>query len=541
MARRCRELDWSATSLGPPEGWPVALRTIVRTCLETPFPVNLWCGRDLVLIYNDAYRRVLGAKHPRALGRPGLEVWAEIRADVEPMIAQIRAGGAPVYAEDARFIMTRSTETGGESGAEAYFTFALSPVRDDRGEIVALFNPAAETTTRVLMQRRLDALNHALEVERSRLAAVFDQSPSFLAVLRGADNVFELANATYHQIVGQGRKLIGRPLFDAMPETRDQGFDEFLMQVRQTGQPLVFRALPVRLERVAGAPLEERFVDITYLPLVEADGSHDAVIAHGTDVTDQVHATQRVEAARAAAEEANHAKTQFLATMSHELRTPLNAIQGHVQLLTLGVYGELTADQRQTLGRIDRAQRHLLALINEVLGYARLESGRVEYDMQATLVADVVGDVTPLIEPLFSAKRQRFVTTTVDGSPAASIRVLADREKLGQVLVNLVSNAIKFTPEGGEVSVTWSADDAEAVKVCVSDTGIGIPSDKLEAIFEPFVQVRSTYSPGQGGTGLGLAISRDLVRGMGGELTVTSAEGQGSTFAVELRRAESSS
>jgi signal transduction histidine kinase len=599
MARRCRAFDWASTSLGAPAEWPAALRAVVRTCLESPFPVNLWCGPELLLIYNDAYQRVLGAKHPRALGRPGLEVWSDVRADVEPMFAQIRAGGPPVYAEDARFLMERagSASSHGDAAgatAEAYFTFGLSAVRDEAGEIVAFFNPAAETTGRVQAERRLAAARDALELERRRLAAVFEQSPSFLAVLRGPDNVFELVNPAYQQIVGRGRPLLGRPLFDALPETRGQGFDAYLGRVRETGEPLVFRELPARLERVADAPIEERFIDVTYLPLTEADGTRDAVIAHGTDVTEQVLAHRglseanaqleeqqveleltnqqlqdnaaeleaqaeqlqataakleertveleaqatELERQRAAAEEANRAKSQFLATMSHELRTPLNAIQGHVQLLQMGMHGPLTPQQDETLGRVDRAQRHLLGLINDILGYARLESGRVEYDLRPTPAADVVGDVLPIVEPLLVAKGLTFETRLPEQRGEPPVSLWADREKLGQVLLNLLSNAVKFTPAGGRVVVELDAGGStDVVFLRVRDTGIGIPADKLEAVFEPFVQVRSAYAPGQGGTGLGLAISRDLARGMGGELTAQSGEGTGSTFTLTLRRA----
>jgi len=729
MAARCRDLDWAATSLGAPGTWSPALRTIVRTCLESPFPVNLWCGPELVLVYNDAYRRVLGAKHPEALGRPGLEVWADIRADVEPMFAQIRAGGPPIYAEDARFVMVRA---GDAEGTEAYFTFGLSAVRDDAGEIVAFFNPATETTARILADRRLAAANRALEVERARLATVFERSPSFLAVLRGAQHRFELANDAYLALVGR-RPVVGRLLTEALPEVAAQGFVALLDRVYATGEPFVGREVAVRLARGDDAPasadasLEERFVDFVYLPLVDADGARTGVIVHGTDVTGQVRARQEVErlleetreahravaqaneqleeqqveleltnqqlqdntieleaqadelqattaaleaergrlariverlpvgvkvvagdgtvvtrnhaleriyghavkesvvmdvdaaygaihadgrryareeypivravlrgetvlreitryrrgdgsivtlsisaapvrdergevegavaavedvtdleSARAAAEEANRAKSQFLANMSHELRTPLNAIQGHLQLLEMELHGPLEPRQRETIGRIDRAQRHLLGLINDILGYARLESGRVEYDVQPTLVADVVRDVLPIVEPLAHARRITFAARMPEQLGHAPVPVWADREKLAQVLLNLLSNAVKFTAPGGTVTVEvetqpedGASDGGGVAHVHVRDTGVGIPADKLEAIFEPFVQVRNAYTPGQGGTGLGLTISRDLARGMGGDLRVTSAEGTGSTFTVALRRVAS--
>ena len=247
------------------------------------------------------------------------------------------------------------------------------------------------------------------------------------------------------------------------------------------------------------------------------------------------------EEARARAEEANRAKSQFLATMSHELRTPLNAIAGHVQLLALGIHGPLGEAQREALTRVDRAQHHLLGLINDVLNYARIESGRVEYDLQPVRAADVVRDVATMVEPQLQAKGLLFDVRLPDEA-AGALLVRADREKLLQILLNLLSNAVKFTPAGGRVAVEAAAGDApgepDVVLVHVVDTGIGIPSDKLEAVFEPFVQVRSDFARGAGGTGLCLAIIRDLARGMGGDLRARSVEGAGSTFTVTLRRSE---
>ena len=235
--------------------------------------------------------------------------------------------------------------------------------------------------------------------------------------------------------------------------------------------------------------------------------------------------------------------------MSHELRTPLNAIQGYVQLLDMGLHGPVTGAQRDALGRVARAQTHLLGLINDVLNFTKLEAGHVEFDVRPTRAADVVRDVAPLVEPQLRAKGLAFVVRVAEGGAAgAPSAVWADREKLGQVLVNLLSNAVKFTPavqaDGapGRVTVEFteaSAEDAGAPGVAylrVRDTGIGIARDKQEAVFDPFVQVSTGLTRTSEGTGLGLAISRDLARGMGGDLTVESREGAGSTFTVTLRR-----
>jgi signal transduction histidine kinase len=237
------------------------------------------------------------------------------------------------------------------------------------------------------------------------------------------------------------------------------------------------------------------------------------------------------EAAREEAERANRAKSEFLAVMSHELRTPLNAIQGYVELLALGLYGDVADEQRAVLGRVDAAQRHLLGLINRVLELARIETGRTEYAMADVALAPLVAALAPLVEPQLAARRLAYRAEV-----PAELGVRGDPEKLTQVLLNLLSNAVKFTAPGGAVAVTADADAAH-VRVRVADTGVGIPADKLHQIFEPFVQVQSGLTRTHEGTGLGLSISRELARGMGGDVVVESTPGAGSTFTLVLPRA----
>jgi signal transduction histidine kinase len=241
------------------------------------------------------------------------------------------------------------------------------------------------------------------------------------------------------------------------------------------------------------------------------------------------------------AERASRAKSDFLAMMSHELRTPLNAIGGYAELLLMGLRGPLTDSQRDDLERVRRSQRHLLGVINDLLNFARLENGRIEYDIAPVPVAMLVAEVIPMIEPQIRAKNIELDVHEAD----PQLSVMADREKLSQILLNLLSNATKFTPSIGRIAIDTervSASDGTppAVSITVSDSGVGISAEKLETIFEPFVQVRSDPAATREGTGLGLAISRDLARGMGGELRVRSEVGRGSAFTLLLPRADSS-
>ena len=239
------------------------------------------------------------------------------------------------------------------------------------------------------------------------------------------------------------------------------------------------------------------------------------------------------QTARDEAQQANRAKSEFLAVMSHELRTPLNAIGGYAELVEMGVHGPVTEAQRQALERIRRSQRHLLSLINDVLNYARIEAARVRYDLADVPVDETLGSLEALLAPQMEAKELRYEYAGCD--PALQLR--GDEEKVRQILLNLLSNAVKFTPQGGRVWISVAAD-AESVGVVVADSGVGIPADKLESVFEPFVQLGRGLTSGQEGTGLGLAISRDLARGMGGDLTLESVPGEGSAFTLRLPRAD---
>ncbi|HKP77197.1 MAG TPA: PAS domain S-box protein [Longimicrobiaceae bacterium] len=250
------------------------------------------------------------------------------------------------------------------------------------------------------------------------------------------------------------------------------------------------------------------------------------------DLTERKAAEEEaIENARrlAEVEASNRTRSEFLASMSHELRTPLNAIGGYTELLALGVRGPITEEQRHDLERIRQSQVHLLSIINDILNYSRIEAGQVRYDVTAVPLAQAATAVLPMVEPQALAKG---LTVRVEDCPGGAV-ARADETKVEQILINLLTNAVKFTPEGGRITVTC-LHAGRRVRVSVADTGIGIPEDEVEAVFEPFVQLGRSLTTGHEGTGLGLAISRDLARAMGGDLTLRSELGKGSTFTLFL-------
>ncbi|HYD53296.1 MAG TPA: ATP-binding protein [Gemmatimonadaceae bacterium] len=537
MGPLCRDLDWAATALGPVESWPTSLRTAAAMVARQGLAQNLCWGPELLQIYNDAYRVIMGDKHPVGLGRSVLWSWAEIAEQVAPLFERVMRGET-VYFEDLLLRVRRRAAPGAAPLEDAYFTFSYSPVIVESGEVGGVLINCYETTAQVharAVQAERDRLLDELEVERQRLEYVFTQAPAFLAVLRGPEHVFSLANQAYYQLVGH-REIVGKPVREALPEVVRQGFVRLLDRVLETGEPYIGRALSVTLARTPGAPAEERFVDFAYVPLIEADGARTGIIAHGTDVTDQVLARREIErvlheaeSAREEAEMANRAKADFLASMSHELRTPLNAIGGYVDLLDMGIHGPVTEAQRTALGRVRNSQRHLLTLINDVLAFAKVEAGHLDMSPRALGACEMLSSVEPLVAPLATEKGIALSIKECDGT----LRLLGDEERVRQILLNLVGNAIKFTQTGGWVVMACERV-GPSVEVTVRDNGPGIARQKQRAIFDPFVQVDRTLSNPREGVGLGLAISRDLARAMGGELSVESVEGEGSTFTLRL-------
>ena len=406
-----------------------------------------------------------------------------------------------------------------------------APVLDDDGEVAFIVHHVEDVTG------RLDAHGAVTPVYGAQGAAsfveyTFAQVPVAMAVLRGPDHVFASCNRAYAALAGN-RPLIGLSVREAFPEIDVDTICALLDEVYATGTPYVVNEFPIDPD----GPGPEIYYNFVYQPLTNAEGRVTGIAVIANDVTELVQERNAAERARAeaemarrAAEDAGRASARMLATLSHEMRTPLNAIGGYTQLLGAGVRGPVTPAQLEDLQRIRQSQLHLSGVVNSVLRHAKLDSTMRTSDIDDVPVADVCAAVESLVMPQMREKGLTFSFT----SNAPDLFARANPVKLRQIVLNLLSNAAKFTPEGGHVSVTCDAgEQAGTVAIHVADTGIGIAEHHLEKVFEPFVQVGSSTSPDEG-VGLGLAISRDLARGMGGDVTVRSQPGEGSTFTLTL-------
>lgn len=279
-------LAWASSSVGEPATWPQSLQSVVGLMLSSKFPMFVAWGDDLTFLYNDAYAPILGTKHPSAFGRPFEAIWSEIWEDLRPLVNAALAGEA-TFLEDLPLTMNRNG-----FDEQTWFTFSYSPLRNESGAVAGMFCACTETTEKVLALRRNAA-------ERHRLAQLFGEAPAFMALLKGPDHVFELANKAYLQLVGH-REILGKPAREALPEIEGQGFFELLDGVYASGKPFTGQEVPLMIQRAPGDPLEQAFVDFVYQPIVAAAGEVTGIFVTGYEVTELRAARDRLRLAQKA-------------------------------------------------------------------------------------------------------------------------------------------------------------------------------------------------------------------------------------------------
>jgi signal transduction histidine kinase/DNA-binding response OmpR family regulator len=384
--------------------------------------------------------------------------------------------------------------------------------------------------------RLRDTLRRNAEAESERLETIFQESPAAIGVLRGPEFVIELANPLLLSMWGKTDAVIGQPLLQGVPELRGQGFDDRLREVLTSGIPYRGKEALARVDANRDGVLQDHYFDFVYAPFPSADGALSGVFVHAYDVTDKVLARRSSEQLREAelrarqdAEAANRLKDEFLATMSHELRTPLNAILGWAALLQRGTDDRVALERG--LATIERNARSQARLIEDVLDVSRIISGKLRIDVRRVDAISIARAAIDVVRPAAVARKVQLL---VEHAPEEVLELVGDADRLQQVIWNLVSNAVKFTPSEGSVTVRVERRES-AIQIVVRDTGSGIPREHLPFIFERFRQVDSSTTRQYGGLGLGLAIVRHLVELHGGSVTAESAGvGRGSTFTVQL-------
>ncbi|HEV2016799.1 MAG TPA: ATP-binding protein [Gemmatimonadaceae bacterium] len=366
------------------------------------------------------------------------------------------------------------------------------------------------------------------------------RSPLPFAITRGAERTLVYTNSAFCRLAGiANAEVPGVPIATVFTATEGAALSAFLDRAFRDGVELLDELIDASTERASGwqwsvwpVITDDGRAEALGIQIRESNPSDDVLDLQRQVAEQMLLSALRERGLADDAETANMAKTAFLRAMSHELRTPLNAIGGYIDLLDMGLRGPVTETQRADLARVRTNQQHLAAIITEILNFARAGSGSVSYAVSDINGCDALRHAVELIEPLIA--QQGLVFDGMSGDSTVVAR--ADPEKVTQILVNLLSNAIKFTPTGGHISAESAAVD-DTVTLSISDTGLGIAPEKLETIFEPFVQLKEGLSDREGGIGLGLSISRDLARAMHGDLTVESTEGKGTRFTLSLPRA----
>ncbi len=538
MGRRMLEMDWSGTPMGPPHEWPDELRHRVATMLASRAQIVMFWGPDYCALYNDAYIPTMGSKHPGYLGRPGREMWAEAWSVIEKLFAGVVQGDRAYWATDHPFMLYRYGFL-----EETYFDVSYDPIRSADGTVSGVFCIVSDTTGRVLNERRV----RTLSALGSRLADSPDQPAlgAQVAQVLGENRADVPLAALYLDDPDSGGALTLAGATGAPEETFGNLCDEGRAVVREVLRAGRAGRLPVRV--VCDPPPPAAADEALVLP-VGIGTSNVGVLVFGVsrflamdrDYTDFVElATAQISRAvanvrayeqerrRAAALAAlDAAKTNFFSNVSHEFRTPLTLILGPVEDL-LDDPG-LPGEYRERLVPLHRNGLRLLKLVNTVLDFSRLESGR----LRATYSPTDLSDYTARLASTFrSATDRAGLRLTVD-APPLSAPVHVDREMWEKVVLNLLSNAVKFTREGG-ITVRVRERGGAAV-LEVSDTGVGVPADELEHLFDRFHRVTSTWARSHEGTGIGLALVRELAELHGGTATARSEVGGGSTFTITV-------
>jgi len=552
MGRLIREYDWSAHPLGRPSDWPQSLKTAVSLILNSQHPMWIGWGSEISFLYNDAYLHVLGlAKHPRALGRPAAEVWSEIWDVCGPLADKVFREGEASFVDDVQLFMDR-----GDHLEETYYSFSYSPIRDESGGVGGLFCPSTDTTAKILSARRLRTLSELAsgirvgaktETACATIAAELSKNPDDIPFA-----LLYVMNADGTQAILTEAVRLGAEDSRLAPRTVDLNRDN-----TSTVWPLsaVLAAGTSRRVSVEGyealplGPANQRISEAIILPVASrGEDKHLGLLIAGMNPTrrsDEAYqtffelvATQvgtTIQNARVVEEEKkraemleqiDRAKTAFFSNVSHEFRTPLTLMIGPLEDAL--AKESLLPEEREGLDLAHRNSRRLLKLVNSLLDFSRIEADRAQAVYQPTDVAAFTAELASN----FRSASERAGLKLILNCPALPEPLYIDRDMWEKIVLNLLSNAFKFTFEG-EIEVSLRQVEKQ-VELAVRDTGVGVPGEELPRLFERFHRIPGQQSRSFEGSGIGLALVQELVKLHGGTISVESAVGRGTTFAIRI-------
>jgi PAS domain S-box-containing protein len=534
-----RAYDWSRTPLGAPAGWPRSLKTAVRIMLTSRQPFWLGWGPELTYLYNDAYKSIIGGKHPHALGRPFSEVWSEIWDVVGPMADTVMTRNEGTYVESQLLVMERHGYQ-----EETYYTFSYSPVPDDEGGRGGLICANSDDTRRVIGERQLALSSElaartasartraeACELAMQALATADRDLPfAILFTIDGASAAAAASTPDAAALCDAGLWPIERAL--ATGELQYAALDTAAREIpcgawhRPPSHAAVLPIASSGSSGYAGAlvvglnPLRQ--FDEGYRGFLELVARQVAAGIANAQAYEQEK--QRAESLA----ELDRAKTAFFSNVSHEFRTPLTLMLGPLDEILASDAAEVLPENRELLTVVHRNGQRLLKLVNTLLDFARIEAGRSRAEYEPTDLATLTTD---LASNFRAACERAGIGLDVDCPPLAR-PAYVDHEMWEKIVLNLVSNAFKFTLQGG-IRVALR-DSGEGFELVVSDTGTGIPAEALPRMFERFHRVEGARGRSHEGSGIGLALVQELVKLHGGTIAVESVLGKGTTFTVTL-------
>ncbi len=553
MGERMRTFDWSKTPLGNPEQWEQSLKTCVRIMLTSSQPIWIGWGNELIKLYNDPYKAIVGGKHPEALGQPASVVWREIWKDIEPMLRQVMEKNEGTYAERQLLIMERNGYP-----EETYYTFSYTPVPGDKGGTSGMLCANTDDTSLVLSERQLATLT---DLGKHLLNATNDAEVYQKAMEVFEDQRKDFPFAVLYGISEEGNLLLCREKTPAsLPENfataRIHTAEQIeplpeLKEVLQTGTSLVVENLRHRAPDLPAGPWQDSPDKALILPISQShlkvpfalllvginpyrqlDAKYQRFFQLIADQIATAIANVRAldeERKRAAdLEELDRTKTAFFSNISHEFRTPLTLMLGPLEELMATADANLSATGKQRIETTHRNALRLLKLVNTLLDFSRLESGRQKAMYTPVDLPGYTKNVASNFQSIIEkAGLELIVKSDIFPQP-----VYVDRTMWEKIVFNLLSNAFKYTLKG-RITLSLSLQQQQAV-LEVEDTGVGIPAKELPHMFERFHRVQNTAGRTHEGTGIGLSLVKELVNLHGGSISVQSTEGRGSIFTVRI-------